>query len=193
MSRWLTLNGAMPQGSWLGPLSFLIMTDDLDPGCVTHKYVDDTILTEVLSQSDCSCVQNYIQNVIDWVFKNDMLLNGNKTKEMILGPCSKLNRPNLLLTSSGCIERVTQFKLLGVFIDSTLSWNAHIDYIVKKAAKRLYFLSFKTFWFNVFLCCCCSPILEYCLPVWNHNLVQYLSDKIESIQKRAIRIIFSVT
>ena len=28
----------------------------------------------------------------------------------------------------------------GVFIDSTLSRNAHIDYIVKKAAKHLYFL-----------------------------------------------------
>ena len=82
---------------------------------------------------------------------------------MILGPCSKLNGPNLLLTSSGCIERVTQFKLLGVFIDSTLSWNAHIDYIMKKAAKRLYFV-----------------------------LPPYISDKIESIQKRAIRIIFSV-
>ena len=66
--------------------------------------------------------------------KNDMLLNENKTKEMVLGPCSKVNRPKLLLTSSGCIERVTQFKLLGVFIDSTLSRNAHIDYIVKKAA-----------------------------------------------------------
>ena len=37
------------------------------------------------------------------------------------------------------------------------------------------------------------PILEYCSPVWNYNLPQYLSDKIESIQKRAIRIIFSVT
>jgi len=37
------------------------------------------------------------------------------------------------------------------------------------------------------------PILEYCLPVWNHNLQQYLSDKMESIQKRAIRTIFSVT
>ena len=68
------------------------------------------LYTEVLSQSDCSCMQNYIQYVIDWAFKNDMLLNGNKTKEMVLGP-SKLNRPNLLLTSSGCIERVTQFKL----------------------------------------------------------------------------------
>jgi len=48
--------------------------------------------------------------------------------KLVLEPCSKLNkppppRPNLLLTSSGCIERVTQFKLFGVFIDSTLSWN----------------------------------------------------------------------
>jgi len=103
VSQWLTLNGAMHQGSWLGPLSFPIMTDDLDPGCVTHKYVDDTTLTEVLSQSDCSCMQNYIQNIIDWAFKNDMLLNGNKTKEMILGRCSKLNRLDLLLTSSCCI------------------------------------------------------------------------------------------
>jgi len=65
VSHWLTLNGAIPHGSCLGLLSFLIMIDDLDPGCVTHKYVDDTTLTEVLSQSDCSCMQNYIQNVID--------------------------------------------------------------------------------------------------------------------------------
>jgi len=37
------------------------------------------------------------------------------------------------------------------------------------------------------------PILEYCSPVWNHNLPQYLLGKIESIQKRAIHIIFLVT
>ena len=32
------------------------------------------------------------------------------------------------------------FKLWGVSIDSTLSRNVHIDFIVKKTAKRLYFL-----------------------------------------------------
>jgi len=29
-SAWLHLNGAMPQSSWLGPLSFLLLIDDLD-------------------------------------------------------------------------------------------------------------------------------------------------------------------
>jgi len=32
-------------------------------------------------------MHNYIQNVIDWAFNNDLLLNGNKTKEMV-GPYS---------------------------------------------------------------------------------------------------------
>ena len=34
------------------------------------------------------------------------------------------------------------------------------------------------------------PVLEYACPVWNTNLQQYLSDNIESIQKRALRCIF---
>jgi len=38
-----------------------------------------------------------------------------------------------------------------------------------------------------------SDRYEYCLPVWNHNLPQYLSNKIESIQNTAICIIFSAT
>ena len=42
------LNGAMPQGSWLGPLSFLVLINDLKPDCLVHKYVDDTTLTELL-------------------------------------------------------------------------------------------------------------------------------------------------
>jgi len=38
----------MPQGSWLGPLAFLVLTDDLSTGCPLHKYVDDTTLSELV-------------------------------------------------------------------------------------------------------------------------------------------------
>jgi len=40
-SQWITLRGGMPQGSWLGPLIFIILIDDLRPALLTHKYVDD--------------------------------------------------------------------------------------------------------------------------------------------------------
>ena len=36
------------------------------------------------------------------------------------------------------IERVLSYKLLGVYISEDLSWNVHIEHIVKKANKRLY-------------------------------------------------------
>jgi len=41
-SDWLSLNGGMPQGSWLGPLTFIVLIDDLSTGCLIHKFVDDS-------------------------------------------------------------------------------------------------------------------------------------------------------
>ena len=35
-------------------------------------------------------------------------------------------------------------------------------------------------------------ILEYCCPVWHSSLPVHLSDKIEKVQKRALRIIYPV-
>jgi len=37
------------------------------------------------------------------------------------------------------------------------------------------------------------PILDYCSSLWAHDLPTYLSDQIESIQKRAARIIHNPT
>jgi len=63
----------------------------------------------------------------------------SKTKEMIIGPLTKLNLPPLA-TSSSTIERVSSFKLLGVHIESSLCWSTHVNSILKKATSRLYFL-----------------------------------------------------
>ena len=62
-SGWLRLNGAMPQGSWLGPLS-LVLIDDLDVDCLIHKYVDDTTLRESLYvQHQPSNMEFYFQQL----------------------------------------------------------------------------------------------------------------------------------
>ena len=35
-------------------------------------------------------------------------------------------------------KKVDNYKLLGVYFSSDLSWKEHVDFIVKKATKRLY-------------------------------------------------------
>ena len=101
----------------------------------------------------------------------------------------------LLVVGNNCIERVSTYKILGVFIDSDLRWNSHVDYIYKKACKKLYSLRIlrragvdqasmlKVYTSSV------RSLLEYAVSVWQ-TIPGYLSDKIESIQKRALKIIF---
>ena len=45
-SDWLTLKGGMPQGSFMAPLTFLVLINDLTTACLVHKFVDDTILSQ---------------------------------------------------------------------------------------------------------------------------------------------------
>ena len=93
------------------------------------------------------------------------------------------------------VERVGTYKLLGVIISDDLKWNAHVEYVIAKAAKRLFALRLlkragvmpKDI-LKVYLCNVRS-VLEYAAQVWQ-DIPAYLSDAIESIQRRALRIIF---
>ena len=52
-----------------------------------------------------------------------------------------------IVLSNNIVECVTTYKLLGIIISNDLKWNEHIDYISKKASKRLYALRiFKKNW-----------------------------------------------
>ena len=50
-SSWTTLNGGMPQGTWLGPYVFLILINDIVTSVLTFKFVDDVTVTEVIASS----------------------------------------------------------------------------------------------------------------------------------------------
>ena len=77
----------MPQGSRLGPLCFLALTDDLNADCLVHKYVDDTTLTEIVQRSAHSNLQVCFQQLLySWSEHNDMAVNFQNTKEMVMGP-----------------------------------------------------------------------------------------------------------
>ena len=78
--------------------------DSLRPGCLTHKYVDDTTMIEILSISAVSDMQSFVDELVQQATEAGMIVNGRKTKEMLIG--SVLKDPQLSVTLSGTpVER----------------------------------------------------------------------------------------
>ena len=48
LSDWVMLKGSVTQGSWLAPLLFIVLIDDLHPPRTMHNHMDGTTLTACL-------------------------------------------------------------------------------------------------------------------------------------------------
>ena len=105
--------------------------------------------------------------------------------------------PNLLdplTVNSLPLESINTTKLLGVHLSSDHKWSTHVE-AVCAASKRLFALrSLKCsgvsprdlrLVYSYFI----RPVLEYACPVWHTSLPRKLSDQLEQIQRRALRII----
>jgi len=92
---WLSLNGGMPQGLWLGPLTFIVIIYDLFTGCLMHKFVDGSTLSELISKDGVSQMETFLGDVLNWSALNLMYINITKTKEMIDG--TNVNPPPQLI------------------------------------------------------------------------------------------------
>jgi len=124
-----------------------------------------------------------------------MIVNGRKTKEMLIGTVAR-DRPPSVTFSGAPVDRVTSFKLLGVNVAIDLKWGLHVDAITSKAASRLHFLKqlkragagrddLLCFYTTVI-----RPVLEYACPAWHSSLTAAQAESLESIQRRAMRVIF---
>jgi len=176
----------MPQRSYLGPLTFVIMIDALHPTCMTHKFVDDTTMTEILHRSDTSCMQSFVDELVQQATDIAMLVNSRKTKEMFISSILR-DPPSPVSLSGEVVERVATFKLLGVHVSNDLKWAQHIHAISRKGASRLYFLKqlkragAGTDDLLHFYCAVIRPVLEYACPVWHSSLTIAQSKTLESL------------
>jgi hypothetical protein len=91
------------------------------------------------------------------------------------------------------VERVSSFKLLGVWLTNNHSWDIHVDKFLKKANSRIYALrllkkaGLSPLNIVHIYCTVIKSQLEYASPVWS-ALPKTLSDLIESVRKRALKI-----
>ena len=125
-----------------------------------------------------------------------MRLNPKKCRELVINFLQYLPAsPDLLHIDGSPVRRVDTYKILGVHLSSDLTWNVHIEYIVKKANKRLYALRTlkkagvqSSDLVGIYRALIRS-VLEYAAPVWS-GLPVYLSEVLEAVQRRAMRIIY---
>ena len=136
----------VPQGSILGALLFSVYMNDL-PLLLRETevdiYADDTTIW--LSGANCTEIQQTLNVSLSkansWLKFNEMQPNSKKTKHLLIGTTKKLSHNEIttleLSLDNVRLEESVGEKLLGVVIDPYLSWDLHIDYLIKKLNSRI--------------------------------------------------------
>ena len=159
--------------------------------------MDDTTVSEIIPRGSSSKVQTAAEAVLKWSKENFFQLNCDKSTELSISFRRLQEPPRSAVTIEGTpIANVNSTKLLGVTINRKLTWNDHIREMVKKAARKLYFLvQMKRF--NIpaediiaYYYACIRSVIDYTCPLFHHALPKYPRQELERIQKRALAIVY---
>ena len=125
-------NGRVPQGTLSGPKCFLVYINDLRTTVPLSKYVDESTLFEICNRKGVSVIQEAVDIAGRRTEQNDMKINSEKSKEIIIslvqdGNC-RSTIPNIKIDGRN-IAQVCHAKLLGVTISQDLTWNKHMESI----------------------------------------------------------------
>lgn len=166
----------VPQGSVLGPLLFIMYINDIKSAigsCELNLFADDTVLffgsndpKEALRK-----IKEGIIQINKWLKIKKLKLNVQKTKMMVISNKKNLNFDEFDVDIEGeMIEKVQQFKYLGVQIDDKLNFKGHIDYVISKIAKKHGILSRLRgklpFWSKIYLYkTLIAPHIDYCSSI----------------------------
>ena len=173
---------------------FLIYINDLhNISEVLHFYLfaDDT---NIYYEADTiikleTVINKELKKLDTWLIVNRLSLIITKTNFIVFHPYNKPLKQRITLKIS---EKI-YIKYLGVMIDSSLTWNAHIDKISKTIARALGLLYkirpfvnmkiLKMLYYSLVY-----PHLNYVTEVWGSADPTYL-DRILILQKRIVRML----
>lgn len=189
----------VPQGSVLGPTLFTLYINDIKSAihnCSVNLFADDTIL--FYCAKDVRIIEQKMNEdlkLIDtWLAFNSLKSNSSKSKCMLInsGRADSSQKINIFMSGEK-LEQVLEIKYLGVIVDYKLNFKSHVEYITKKIAKKINFLSrisndISLFTRITIYKSIISPHFEYCgtiLYLLNQTDMQLL----QKLQNRAMRVI----
>ena len=199
-SAFQILLSGVPQGSILGPILFNIFMNDLflwiDKASL-HNFADDNTLSAFAKSINqlITILEKDSEAAIKWFKDNGMSANPDKFHGFIINRCGRHNDIHKMNFSGFEITTEKVVKLLGIEIDYKLNFNKHISSLCKKAAGQLNAIcrmgkhvgeNEK----NVLIQSFVQANVNYCPLVWFFTSPDSLR-KIERIQERALRILYS--
>ena len=196
----------VPQGSVLGPLLFIIYSNDIPnslKNCNCILFADDTTvyITGHRRSTLYADMKEDLENLIEWFRANKLSLNISKTNYVLFKPNEKVKMMDLddtndynLVFGNDKICMKSEVKFLGVLIDQQLNWSAHCKSIFGKLASSLYLLrkvknildinTMKTLYYSFFY-----SHIQYGILLWGTSTYKSNLDRMVILQKKAVRII----
>ena len=147
----LPVNTGASQGSILGPLLFLLFLNDLPTvteSCDINMFADD-METDSAAKPECSAelesnVNSDLCKVKQYLDINRLSLNVQKCEFMLIGThqsIAKMADVRIHINNKP-LKHVSVAKYLGMYIDSNLKWDDHINNMIHKISAKIGILRF---------------------------------------------------
>ena len=139
--------------------------------------------------------QLYLDKISEWTTNQEMLLNENKTKAMVVNFTTNYQFTTRLNLNNQNIDVVNQMKILGTIINNRLNWDENCKNLISKVNKRMVFLrkilSFGAnqkemvhLWITY-----CRSVLEQSAVVWQGGLTNKNRKDLERTQKSFTKLV----
>jgi len=143
-----TLPCGIPQGSALGPLLFSIFINKMGESisCPFLTYADDLVIYQSGTNSSdvLKSLQKDVIAINVWCKMNGLKINFDKTKYMVFHKDKDLSIKyechDRLEIENNVIERVFEFKYLGLIFEPCMQFKKHFVAVKKRVSQRLSYL-----------------------------------------------------